>query len=298
MTPSRFRWGLLLITIGVMLLLNNAGTLSWDYWPELLLWWPLILIAIGIEKIFLKTGMQFISYLAPLMLVFAMIYIAIDVGSQDRTHDFFSSYRWDEAADPNIKMTDAVIEHGRTNLFINSGGDLVAARFNRFSRKPEVTFNKADGTAKLELKGGSRVAGSLIVFNRQHSGRDWNISFSEETPLRLECRGNNSDLSLNMESVPVENLKIIDREGDIYIKIGNLRPKVDVNVEGSEAQLRLRVPNESGLKVAGSDYTVYLKALGLVEQNGFFMTNGFDTSKVQISLSVDKGLQHLSIDRY
>ena len=298
MTPSRFRWGLLFIAAGVMLLLNNSGALSWDYWGELLMWWPLILIAIGIEKIFLRSKLQFISYLAPLILIAAMVYIACDVGSQDRLHDYFSSYRWEESADPDIKEIDAVINHGRADLFINSGADLAAARFNRFSRKPKIDFQKNNGVARLELKSSSFWNRGAIVINHGRFGRDWNISFSEETPLRLECRGNDADISLNMESIPLENIKIDDRNGDINLKIGDLRPKVDAKIEGPDARLRVRIPSLCGIKVSGQDYVTYLKNLGLAEQNGFYLSDGFDTSKVQIMLTLGNKLQHLSIDRY
>ena len=80
MTPSKLRWGLLFIVVGIMLLLCNTGHLDWDFWYEILMWWPILLIAIGLEKIFLKTKLEFISYLSPLLLVAAMIYVAVDIG--------------------------------------------------------------------------------------------------------------------------------------------------------------------------------------------------------------------------
>ena len=49
MNPARFRWGILFILVGVLLLLNNIGQLSWDVWVDIANLWPLILIAIGVS---------------------------------------------------------------------------------------------------------------------------------------------------------------------------------------------------------------------------------------------------------
>ncbi len=298
-TPSRLRWGLIFIIAGVMLLLNNAGTLSWEYWWELIIWWPLLLIAFGIEKIFQKTSLQFISYVSPLLLAIAMIYIAVQTGSEGSTRNFFSVYRWSENADPAVRLIEAEIDHGRSDLYVNGGGEgLASARFERFSRKPNIKFDKNGGMAKLEMKRGFGQGSGFLVFDGKRSGRDWNLYFSEETPLKLDCRGDRADLNLSLESVPLEQLKIVDGNGDIYLKVGDLRPQVELEIDGRESQLSLRYPERAGLKVTGNNYAGYLERLGYVKADGYFLSNGFDSSKVQISLKLNDDLKHLEIESY
>jgi len=299
MTPSRLRWGLIFIIAGVMLILNNTGALSWEYWWELVIWWPLLLIAFGIEKIFQKTSLQFVSYLSPLMLAFAMIYIAYQTGSEGSSRNFFSNYRWSENADPSIQLIEADIDHGRADLYINGGGEgLASGRFERFSRKPNIEFEKTSGVARVKMRRAFGGASGFLVFDRRRSGRDWNIYFSEETPLKLECRGEDADINLSMESIPLEQLKIEDDNGDIYLKVGDLKPQVSLDINGKNSQLRLRCPEKAGLKILGENYAGYLKTLGYVKGDGCFLSSGFDSSKVQISLKLNDDLKHLSIDSY
>ncbi len=78
MNPARFRWGILLILIGVLFLLNNIGTLDWWMWNDIWSLWPLILIAIGVEKIFTKTKFEVIAYLAPLALAAIVVWTAAE----------------------------------------------------------------------------------------------------------------------------------------------------------------------------------------------------------------------------
>jgi hypothetical protein len=298
-TPGRLRWGLLFITIGAMLLLNNAGALSWEYWPELLVWWPLILIAVGIEKIFQKTSLQFISYLSPLILIVAMIYIAVETGSDGSSRGFFSAQHWSERYDPSVASMDAVIEHGGIDLYINrETDDLATARFERFSRKPKIKFSKNDGTARLEIRRGFWRGSGFFIIDGKHGGRDWNINFSDVIPLSLNCLGENSKINLNLESIPAEAIKIDNEEGEIYLKIGDLRPEVSVEIRGKDADFRLRIPDEAGIKVASDEYHGYMKSLALDKVGDFYQTEGFDTLKVRVFLKLDNDLRRLKIERY
>jgi hypothetical protein len=44
-------WAIFLITVGLLLLLNNLGILSWGIWQNLWRFWPVILILSGIELV-------------------------------------------------------------------------------------------------------------------------------------------------------------------------------------------------------------------------------------------------------
>ena len=304
MTPSRLRWGLLLVAIGAMLLLNNTGALSWEYWLQLLYWWPILLIAIGVEKIFLRTRLQILSYLSPLILVGTMVYIAFDTGAETaNSHDYFSRYRWSEASDSSVRLTEATIENGSTNLYVGRGGsDLVSARFDRFSRKPKIDFSKNSGIARLEMRrggGSSNWSGrDFIVINNHRDGRTWNLTFSEEVPLKLTCRGRNADMDLNMTSIPMENLLIDDPGGEIYLRVGTMKPRVNVELSGRDAEFQFRIPDGVGVKVTGSGKSDYLRRKGFIEKGGDYFSGGYDTSNVQISLKINDELEEFSIEPY
>jgi len=298
MTPSRFRWGILFITAGVMLLLNNSGYLDWDYWVELLMWWPLLLIAIGLEKMFLRSRLQFISYAAPLILVVGMVYVAFDTGTYSQKRSFFSRFDWSEKADPSIERLEADVNHGHVDLYVSRTSlDLVSARFDRFLRKPRIEFSKSGNIAELEIKQRGTIGGAVVIHGRRY-GRDWRVSVSDDVPLKLRCIGDESDVSLDMESVPLEDITIENDEGDIYLKIGKKRPQVNISVSGDDVDLRLKIPEGCGIQVLGDEYASYLKAFGLQEDESGFHTDGFDTATVKLSVELGDLLRHLSIGYY
>jgi len=65
-----------LIALGVLLLLNNFGLLSWDVWNILWKFWPIILVVWGIEAIFGHGlgGYFLVSILGLILLAFVIFY--------------------------------------------------------------------------------------------------------------------------------------------------------------------------------------------------------------------------------
>lgn len=298
MTPARFRWGLLLIAIGVLLLLNNADQLSWEFWWDLLQWWPVILIAIGIEKIFLHSKLRFISYLAPFLMIGTMAYVAFDTGCDYSRSGYFSSFEWSENIGKSVTRTVAVLDHGESDLYIKSVNDgEVAVRINRFSRKPSIDYSESNGTASLNISGSSRRRGESLILSRRHYSRNWNVSLINDIPLDITCRGEDSDITLNLKQIPAEKISIDNDDGDIDIRVGDLSEKVIIEIKGDDARLRLSIPTKCGLKVEGGEYSGSFENMDLVKDGDSFKSQGFDTADVQVTLNIDADLRHLSISQ-
>jgi hypothetical protein len=299
MTPSRFRWGLLLISFGVLLILSNADVIGGDFWWELLVWWPILLIAIGIEKIFLKTRLEFISYLAPFLIVATMVYVAIETGPDYDRDGIFSRYRWSEEIDPSVHSIKARVDHDRADIRVgHTGTYLATARIDRFIRKPDIDFSKSDGVAEINISPRIGCGGNIVIFGKHRRWNDWLVSFSDETALDLSCYGDRSDVDLNLQSIPLEKLLVENDDGEIYLKVGTLKPRLEINITGEDARLRLRVPEQAGLKVSGDEYSNYLKNIGLIETDGDYFSEKYDSTEIRIDVMLDSDLQHLSINQY
>jgi cell wall-active antibiotic response 4TMS protein YvqF len=296
MTPARFRWGLMLITIGVLLLLNNADQLSWDYWWDLLQWWPVILIAIGLEKIFLHSKLSLISYLAPFLMVGTMVYVAFDTGYEYSRSSFFSSYQWDEEIGDSVTRTVAVLNHDESDLYVKAvNNDEISVRINRFTRKPKIEYSESDGIASLDVAGRIHRRGESLILSRRHYSRNWNVSFVRDIPLDITCRGEDSDITLNLKQIPAENIRIDNDDGDIDIRLGGLSEEIHIEIKGDDARLRLSVPEMCGLKITEADFAGYFQTMGMISEGGYYVTDGFDSAGVRVTMDIDADLRHLSI---
>ena len=77
-------WPILLIGVGVMLLLNNLGIVSWNTWNLIWRFWPLVLVAIGIDVLFGQRSVLGAVFSA--MLVLALMAV-IALGPRPRLGD-------------------------------------------------------------------------------------------------------------------------------------------------------------------------------------------------------------------
>lgn len=301
MTPARFRWGLLFILVGTLMLFAEADVLNMNFMFELIYLFPFLLIAIGIEKIFAKTRLKMLSYLSSVLLVAGVLWVAFN-NSDSSDQSFFESgsLSW-EIEDEPVDQIDADLRLGNANLTVRSASnDLFRARFGEWSLKPRSNMEITDGIAEITLSGRSlkRRFGDGIVGIETGHDDDWRVSFARDIPLTLKCRGSHGDVHLNLASNPVRELHLDMDDADFYVKFGCLEPEVWCSIVGDNSEVKLRIPQEAGLQVSGLDFPVYFEEIGLVEQDSVYVTEGFDTAKCRILVEAEDHLRSFSIDFY
>ncbi|MEE8150078.1 MAG: hypothetical protein V3T75_06455 [candidate division Zixibacteria bacterium] len=298
MTPARFRWGIILILFGLLLLLQNMNFISDYYWDDLVIFFSITLIAIGIEKIFTRTKLQFLSYASSFLILFSGLGIAFVGSYNDPRGDFSSESYFEKKHDDSVKKISANLEVDGTDLTIrDSGGEIVYASFDRFTRKPEIDYEVVDYIAEVSFISRDGLLGGFIKLEIDES-QGWDLSFSEDIPLALHCRGRDSDVHLNMSTTPLYNLFLDLDESDIYLKLGDLMPNVTVKINGVDTKLKLRVPEHVGIKINAEGYESYFKKVGMSRKNGWYVSDGFDTVDFKVEIDLDADLRSFSIDYF
>lgn len=298
MTPARFRWGILLITVGTLFLLRNLNVLNDNFWADLIIWFPLFLIAIGIEKIFTKTKLSFISYLTSVFLLFGGLLIAF-TGSFGGDSDYFSEYTFNLDPDPEVHLIRAKIDIEETDLTIRDSGDeLIYAKFNKYTRKPDINHKEVDDELiiNIDSRSGSFLGGMVKV--DIDDAQDWYMQFSQDVPLLLDCIGHTADIHLNFSTTPLRGLNLDAEDAEVYIKLGDLEPDVHLVVSGDNSRVRLRVPGDAGLRVTGEAYRGLLERIGLTEDGDAFVTPEYDAFRTKIEIDLGESLGSLSIDYF
>lgn len=299
MSPARFRWGMLLVLAGVVLLLWNLNVVNNNFWADLLTYLPIFLIAVGLEKIFTNTKAQAVAYATTLFLVAGGLWIVLNGSRGGDERSFFSQTEYSRDRDASISTLRATLDLGHADLTVRDATEeLVYAQFREFSKKPDISFSSEGDLGVLRMKqtGRSWLGGVIKVETSDQS--DWYMSFSDAVPLVLECFGDESDIHLNLATTPVRNVTVNADDASIYLKIGTIEPEVTVRLTGENTDIRLRVPSSVGLRVSGVDDEDYLQRLGLNRRDGVFVNEGFDTVSSRIDVNLDDQLSSLNIDYY
>lgn len=301
MSPARFRWGVLFVLVGGLLLLNNMDVLAWWVWADILSLWPLILIAIGVEKIFTKSRAQVIAYLAPVALAAVVVWVAFDgFDSGDfqltRRGD---SYRYAIDTDSDAERISAVFELDDIDMQLKSTGTrLFRSRSSGWKSVPGVDYDLDDGIARLEITPRiGRLPGWIRIDNWHRSG-DWDIYLSDALPVDLTCYGDRADMTLDCRNIHLEDLTVDSRRGDIRVQVGTLSDAVKIRLEGQDADFRIVVPEAGGVRVSGADNSLssFFERIGLVLSDGVFETAGYDTLTPKVELDISPDITRFSLD--
>ncbi|MDZ4723590.1 MAG: DUF5668 domain-containing protein [candidate division Zixibacteria bacterium] len=311
MTPARFRWGMLLVLIGALLLLRNMDIIGGRFWEALVFYSPFLFIAIGIEKIFTGSRVQIISYLSTIALVAGAVYVSFLSTSEGRLNSMFrigvSSY-FDEkvfravpAEDEPLRSILVEMQLYDTHLEVrDASDDVLYARVGKYQVKPEFYYNvSGDEAHAIFSQTRNHVMGNVIKFELSDKGdEDWTVRFSRDIPLELRCAFEGSDIHLNLATTPLRKLEMRADASDVYLVIGTLQPEVYLDLTGDEALFKLRVPTGSGLKVTGVNDEVFLNHLGLRLEDNYFINDVYNDASNKINVELDDRISSLSIDYY
>jgi hypothetical protein len=224
---------------------------------------------------------------------------AFSSGIGDRAGNFFSESQVQRMHDEDVKFIRAEIEVDETALTIrDSGDDIVYAKFDRFTKKPDVKYDIIGDTADLKfLAHRNDLLGGIVKMEIDQQ-QDWMISFSRSIPLKFVCKGDGADVHLNMATTPLEDLELDLHDSYIYLKLGDLIPDVRVRINGEDSNLKLRVPEHVGVKINAAGYESYFEHVGMKRTDGWFVSGGIDTLKSKVEIDMDAKLSSFSIDYF
>jgi hypothetical protein len=299
MTPARLRWGLILVQIGILILLLNIEAINKNFVLDLLYAFPLFLIAIGIEKIFTRSRLEFISYVTVCAMFLGGLWVAYEGSATDGNLSWWDKTTYKERYDPTVTALHAVLELGRGDLTVRDATDaIVYGKFAEFTAKPRIRYEVQDNEATVEFAGSyGRFLDGAIRIDADWDN-DWTLYFCRSVPLKLECYGENSDIHLNLATTPLRKLDLEADDADIYVKIGDLERLVEITLDGADSDLRLRLPEGSGVKIDAGDFASYFRRIGLVEQDGAYLNDGYDSMANKIKIDLDERIDNLKIEFY
>jgi hypothetical protein len=294
MNPARFRWGVLFILAGVLLLLNNMDRLDWWVWADILNLWPLLLIAIGVEKIFTRTKAELVAYLPSLALAGIIIWVAAGgVNSADTI-----GRHSDAGAGAKVNALVARIDMKDHNLHLGgTTGDLYRARYGGRRYAPEIDYSTDGTNGNLRITDRNRWRW-IHIGNRLSDALD--VDLTDVTPIRLTCEGDAAEMRLDCRDLKLEELTVSSDGGRIRIMIGDAVDRTKISLRGPDADFRLTVPPRCGLRVQSGNAEIarFLNRIGLEGSGSTFTAAGYDTLTPKIDLDLSPDITQLAIEYF
>lgn len=313
MRADKLFWGLLLILIGSLFMLENLGYLQfsfagiWRFWPVLLIYWGFSALLKpkdgGINPILI--GIQVLL----LALVFYFVVQPRNERTKLRSWDWdksenrskrdseIKSYDFSEAYNSSIQNAVFELEFGAGSLTMEAGDDeLVSANANSNFGGYAFESEKADGEVKvsmqyknkkLKLKNGDGFNNELAL--NLHTSPVWKINMDMGA----------TDATLDLSKLKIAEIEIDCGAADVEIEMGKpVGEKSMLKINSGIANIDVKLPKGVACEIVSNDALSSKDFEGFVEvSSGIYQTPDFKSAKNSWLISLETGLSSVRVSR-
>lgn len=280
----------ILISLGVVFLLNNFGILAWDVWLSLWKFWPIILILIGVE-IWMGKNASVKTFAILLGLIF---FVPIFLSYNPLTNNPLATdeIKIEESLGTAVKAK-INMNFPTSNITINSlekdSSFLVEGKivYSEASKKPTIEKESDLGVVILNIS--QAIEGKLPFISNLRTSTQ--LSLSNLVPIELFIKTSASTSNLDLSNLRIEFLEINSGASTISIKFAeDFNQKVLIRTGAST--IKLEIPEKLGARVTIDSQIKSVDASDRFEKDGNkYQTKEFDKSlnKVEIEIKATAG---------
>ena len=291
-------WPAILITAGILLLLNNLGLLSWGVWTTLLSLWPILLIAVGLDILVGRRSIWGSGLIALLL-------IAVFLGAA-----WFDTARGGEILATRQEGRNVVqqalgeAERGQVEIdfsvgklridALQEGSGLLEGRIDLLAgERLTESYQQDGGTAKYRLGSTGRVGFAGLNLRAQEPM--WDLELTREVPLDLTIRAGIGSSEVDLSRLTLTGLRVKNGIGEMKLTLPR-SGEFAADVKGGIGEVTIIVPDGMSARIRGE------AGLGRLDVSGQFVpvANGFESpgyasARDRVDIDVSGGIGQVSI---
>lgn len=285
---------ILLIAVGIILLLNTQGILSWSVWWDILRLWPVFLIAAGLDLLIGRRS-AWGSLIVALLVVTIMagaLWVAT-TGSEGRGLDGQQiQYPLGDAAEAQVSIQPAI---GTLTLnALPESADLIQGTA-QLAEGEEIDerASRQDDRITYRLNSGGEAWMPMIGWD---PGRLWDLGLSPGAALEIDTMVAMGSQELDLTGLDVSALNTSMGMGSIEIVLP-AKGRFEGDVGGAIGRIEIVVPQGMGLRVNAGTALVARQLPGdFVEMgDGVYTSPGYATAQHRIDLDASLAIGSLRV---
>ncbi|SOD18756.1 LiaF transmembrane domain-containing protein [Pedobacter xixiisoli] len=323
MKYERIIWGVVLLFVGSVLLLENLNVIEF-YWRNVWGFWPIFLIIGGVNLLLNRNGSQTgsIVSLAILIITLAFLFVKgqekpqgrgwlgfwkdknidVDWDHKDIEDGKLEGVQFSEAYNSldSAKKTVLNLSGGGTSFRLNEATDsLFEASVKHKRGNFSLTKTAGDTTNTLTFKMSDKRRNGKNNWSFNSGGNEVDVRINSRPTWTMNLSMGAGEMDFDLTKFKIRELNFDGGAADLKIKIGDLLPIADVNVKTGVANVEIKVPQESGCRIkthtglASKDFRGFVK-----KDDGYYETPNYNTSKNKVFIKLDGGLSNFEVDTY
>lgn len=318
---ERIIWGVLLLFVGGVLLLQNLNVIDF-YWRNVWGFWPVFLIIAGVNLLLNRNGSQLGSIISLAILIVTLVFLFVRGQEPPRNGSWWGALKdkhigadidWDDIdtteaeaikfVEPyhpadSVKKTILNLSGGGTSFKLEHGTDsLFEAEVKRKNGNFSLAKTTTDTTTTLNFSMKDRKGKNKWSFNTGGNKVELKLNTAPTWTMNLSMGA--GELDFDLSAYKIRTLNFDGGAADLKIKMGALLPITDLNVKTGVANVEIKVPQTSGCRIkahtglASKDFKGFVKV-----QDGWYETPNYKTSTKKVFINLDGGLSNFEVDTY
>lgn len=306
MKTSNVFWGVLLILLGSLFILDNLNIVDFE-WHNIWRLWPVVLVLWGVSIIPLSDWIK-LGLVA--LIIAATVYLVVEEsvyweGKPFRI-EFHDDYNLDSDSgapvyqDFYVPMEDSA-DVVTLNMDAAAGSFYVSeqsANLLDFSGKAtniKYTYRVKRMDGEVEIN----VEPDETIYLHKKSRNRINIGLNPYPVWDLNMDVGAAEMDFDLSAFKVSSLEIDGGAASFKIKLGDKLPEMHVRIDAGASSILVKVPQESGcdLKISSVLSGKHISGFSKLD-HGHYQTENFDEASNKIYLNVDAAVSSYNIIRY
>lgn len=315
MKLDRVIWGVLLLFIGGVLLLDNFDVIEF-YWRNVWSFFPVFIIILGVNILFNRNDSQVGNIISLVILIIALGFLFIKGQEKPDRYNWWGKsikHRFDDEHYDNERYTkmnfsEALMpgdESRKTQLNISGGGttfelkgttdSLFVADVKRRGGNFALTKVSSDSLNTLTFKMQDKRNGKWNV----GEGNEVDVYLNNNPIYDMQVNMGAGELKFDLSTYKVRTFNFDGGVAELDVKIGNLLPITDVNVKTGLTHVKIQVPAGSGCRIkaktglSSRDFDGFNK----IDENTYETPN-YKSSTNKVFINFDGGLTSFEVEKY
>jgi hypothetical protein len=299
MKLSTLFWGVLLVLIGGLFLLNNLGIIGVD-WTTIWRLWPMILVFWGLS---ILVGKQRPPWYVVLIMILLMVFMVIAFAATQWVHGDYdivsgelTTQTFEEPMVPKTERATFRLQSGAGKFVMrDTTTQLVRAATEVSFGKYALTREQSDNSAyvTLDFRGRTRNWNFGRTRNRAevwlNNGPLWNV--------QVEVGAASVDFDLS--PYKIDELRLDAGASSMKVRLGDRAEETNVRIKTGASSTSIKVPESAGCEVRLQTALSGKRISGFEKiSSNRYQTSNFDSATKKIYINVEAGVSRISVDRY
>lgn len=302
-------WGIFFLSLGILILLNNYGSLNFD-WESILKLSPIIFILWGIS-ILLKQSKFLSGFFAALigfilaLTIFSGFKFICGFSNSDFYFDFDNDNEVVFNGESDTTFYNAGFSPGTTNAALNFDGgageivisdtaeSLLQAYSFGIKNKYEIVTKSSDGSSKIYFD----MEKTRISFKKKHNKIELKLNKAPIWNFDFDLGAARADFDLTKFKVKEFNMDA--GAASLKISLGSLIENTKINIDAAASSIKIDVPYSSGCEINSDTFisSNHFEGFKKINSNKF-RTENFDSAEKKIYINIDSGISSIKVNRY